>query len=137
MKLRNLRLTLANIASNTSARSLPVNELGVIKERGEDGKPIPDRIIGYSVTCAARRDTITIKFSSTVKEEWEKLKELIDNDIYTEISFEGLVLTAYSLKSASGDIVSGVSAKAQSFRIVKNEKDDLFGEIPDEEVNFN
>lgn len=136
MKLRNVRLTLANIATKTSARSLPVNELGVIKERGEDGKIIPDRISGYSVTCAARRDTITVKFPLDVKEEWEKLKELIDDDIYTEISFEGLVLTPFALKTASGDILSGVSAKARTFQIVKNGKDDLFDEISDEEVQF-
>lgn len=122
MKLRNARLTLANIATKASARSLPVNGVGEIKERGEDGKVIPDRISGYSITCSARRDTITIKFPLDVKPQWEELKKLIDNDVLVEISFEGLILTPYALLTKSGELLSGISARAQSFQIVSKDQ---------------
>lgn len=135
MKLRNVRLTLANIAPTTNAKSLVVNEVAEIKERGADGKAT-EKTIGYSATCMARRDTITVKFSLDVKEEWEKLKRLLENDVLVEISFTDLKLTPFALVSSSGQLVSGIAARAQSFQIVKNGKDDLFDEIPDEEVQF-
>ncbi len=129
MKLRNVRLTLANIAPTTNAKSLVANEAGVIKEKGEDGKLIPDRIGGYSVSCTARRDSITIKFPLDVKEEWEKLKELLENDVLVEISFTDLKLTPFALVSSSGQLLSGVSAKAKSFQIVKSTADEIMEEI--------
>lgn len=129
MKLRNVRLTLANIAPTTNAKSLVVNEVAEIKERGEDGKPIPDKTIGYSCTCMARRDSITVKLPLDVKEEWERLKELLENDALVEISFTDLKLTPFALVSSSGQLLSGVSAKAKSFQIVKSTADEIMEEI--------
>ncbi len=132
MKLRNVRLTLANIAPTTNARSLVANEVAEIKERDMDGNPT-DKVIGYSITCVARRDTITIKFENLdVKPECERLKKLLEDDFLVEISLEGLRLVPFALKTATGDILSGVSAKAQSFKIVKNEKDEFL----DAEIDY-
>lgn len=130
MKLRNVRLLLGNIAPTMNAKSLAVNEVAEIKERGTDGKAT-EKTIGYSITCMARRDTITVKFPLDVKEEWENLKRLLENDALVEISFDELVLTPYALLSGSGQgqLLSGVSAKAKSFQIVKSTADEIMDEI--------
>ena len=126
MRLKNLRLTLANVARTTNAKTMPVNSVGEIHLQDETtGKPL-DEITGYTVTCSAYRgDELKIKFPITVKEKWEELKAELENDVNIEISFTGLKLTPYAMKTASGTVLSGVSAKADDFKIESSSADDL------------
>lgn len=126
MKLKSLRLSLACIARTSNARTLAVNSVGEIHATDkETGRPL-DEIIGYSIICSVYRgDELKIKFPITVKEKWEQLKIALESDINIEISFTALKLTAFALKTETGNIISGVSAKADDFEIASTSADDL------------
>lgn len=125
MKLRNVRLTLANVARTTNSKTMPVNGTGTIKEKNADGT-ISDRIAQYTIDCSGYRgDTLKVKFDITVADKIAELNKLLENDMNVEISFVGLKLTPYALKSADGTVLSGVSAKATDFTIEKSDFDEL------------
>lgn len=125
MKLKNVRLTLANVARTTNAKTMPVNGTGTVKERNEDGS-LSDRIIQYTVDCSGYRgDTLKVKFDTNVADKIAELNKLLENDMNVEISFTGLKLTPYALKANDGTILSGVSAKATDFTIEKSDYDDF------------
>lgn len=126
MKLKNVRLTLGNVARTTNSKTMPVNEVGEIRSVDEaTGKPL-DTVTGYTVTCSAYRgDELKIKFPATVKEKWEQLKTELENDVNIEISFTNLKLTPYALKTNDGNVLSGVSAKADDFNIELAGSDDI------------
>lgn len=126
MRLKNLRLSLANVARTTNAKTMSVNEVGEIHATDkETGKPL-DEITGYTITCSAYRgDELKVKFPPTVKQKWEQLKAELENDVTIDISFDNLKLTAYAMKSDSGNILSGVSAKADDFTIESSTAEEL------------
>lgn len=123
MNLRNIRLTLANVARTTNSKTMDVINVGTTRVRLEDGS-YSDEISNYTVTCAGYRgDSLKIKFPVTVAEKIETLKNHLYNDELVEISFSGLKLTAYAMKANDGSILSGVSAKADDFEIHVKELD--------------
>lgn len=125
MKLKNIRLTLANVARTTNAKTMPVNGTGVVKERNEDGT-LSDRITQYTIDCSGYRgDTLKVKFDTNVADKIEELNKLLENDMNVEISFVGLKLTPYALKATDGSVLSGVSAKATDFVIEKSDLDEF------------
>lgn len=130
MKLKNVRLSLPNVARTTNSKSMPVNEVGEVhKMDKETGKPT-DEIEALTVTCTAYRgDHLKIKFPVTVKEKWEQLKAELENDIDIEISFTNLKLTAYAMKSDAGSVLSGVSARADDFTIILPNGDDYLIDV--------
>ena len=70
--------------------------------------------------CSAYRgDTLKVKFPVTVESKINKLKKLLYDDVTVEISFSGLKLTPYAMIAKDGSLISGVSAKADDFEIVK------------------
>jgi len=124
MKLRNLRLTMANIARKTNDKTLEVIGTSAIRSKNKDGSYSSDPI-GYALECAAYRgDTIKVKFPTTVEADIEQVKELLAQDKLVEVSFTGLKLTAYAMPTDSG-YLSGVSAKADSFTIAPTTGSDL------------
>lgn len=129
MKLKNVRLVLGNVARTTNAKTLPVNSVGTIYEMDENSKST-EKITGYTVTCSAYRgDELKIKFPLEVASKIDELKKQLENDVEIEISFSKLKLTPYALKTKSGDVISGVSAKADDFTIESNKSDDLLDDI--------
>lgn len=121
MRLKNLRLSISNVARTSNARTLAVNSVGEIHAADRSNE-----IIGFSITCSVYRgDELRIKLPLTVQEKWEQLKIALESDINIEISFTALKLTAYALKTETGNIISGVSAKADDFEIVSTSADDL------------
>ena len=123
MKLRNVRLTLANVARTTNAKSMEALNVGTVKERLEDGT-YSDKVNNYTVDCAAYRgDTLKVKFPTTVASKIETLKNHLENDELVEISFKGLKLLPYAMKANDGSVLSGVSAKADDFEIHVKEID--------------
>lgn len=123
MKLRNVRLTLPNVARTTNAKTMEVINVGTTKVRLEDGT-YSDEIATYTVDCAAYRgDTLKVKFPVDVAEKIATLKTHLENDELVEISFKGLKLTPYAMKANDGSILSGVSAKADDFEIFVKELD--------------
>lgn len=125
MKLKNLRVTLANIAKTTNAKTLEATGTGVINEKDNSGMWTTNAI-GYTVECAVYRgDTIKVKFPVETAEKIIELKKMLENDVTVMISFTGLKLTPYALKATDGSIISGVSAKADDFEIVESTMDEL------------
>ena len=123
--LRNLHLNLSNVARTTNAKSMPVNGTNEIYERDEDGQKT-DKLKNLVIDCAGYRGaTLSVKFPVEIKEKFDDLKKQLENDVTVEIAFVGLKLTAYSLKANDGTVVSGVSAKADDFTIVKNDADTI------------
>lgn len=133
MKLRNVRLVLGNVARTTNAKSMAVNSVGTIYETDDNGNRT-DKVTGYTVTCSAYRgDELKVKFPIEVESKITDLKKQLENDIEIEISFSGLKLTPYALKTKSGDVISGVSAKADDFDIVSSKLDEL---IVDDDIEM-
>ena len=125
MKLRNIRLVLGNVARTTNAKSMAVNSVGTIYETDDDGNRT-EKVTGYTVTCSAYRgDELKVKFPIEVESKITDLRRQLENDVEIEISFSGLKLTPYALKAKSGDVISGVSAKADDFDIVSTKLDEL------------
>lgn len=126
MKLRNLRLTLANVARTTNSKTMEVIGTGFVRKHEKDGT-FSDEIEAYTVECAAYRgDTLKIKFPVKLADKIEELKTLLDDDKLIEISFTGLKLTPFAFES-NGKMLSGVSGTADDFNIVVNQSydDDL------------
>lgn len=125
MKLKNVRLTLANVARTTTSKTMPVNEVGVIFKQDAEGNRT-DEIGGYTITCSAYRgDELKIKFPVTVAEKVAELRNKLENDVEIEVSFTNLKLIPYALKTKSGDVISGVSAKADDFEIASANLDEF------------
>lgn len=123
MKLRNVRLALANVAKTTNSKKMEVIGTGVIRERLADGT-YTDNVIGYALECSANRgDTLKVKFPEAVKEKVEKITVLLQNDMLVEVSFTNLKLTPYAMLTKEGGVLSGVSAKADDFEYTTQEID--------------
>ena len=123
MKLRNVRLSLGNVAKTTNSRKMEVIGTSVIRQRLEDGT-YTDKAIGYALECAAYRgDTLKVKFPETVKEKVDKISALLQEDMLVEVSFTNLKLTPYAMLTRDGSVLSGVSAKADDFEYTTQELD--------------
>lgn len=116
MKLRNLELTLANVSRASGNKKLEVLSTSAIRSRNSDGSF--GNVEGYAIECAANHgDTLKIKLPKTteIEEKIADLRKNLDDDCLCEVSFKRLKLTPYAMKTASGDVISGVSAKAEDF----------------------
>jgi hypothetical protein len=97
---------------------MTVNDTGVIYNTDDSGNRTTE-ITGYTITCSAYRgDELKIKFPTNVADKIADLNQQLKNDIEIEVAFVNLKLTPYALKTKSGDVISGVSAKADDFTIV-------------------
>lgn len=120
MDLKNVRLTLANVARTTNSKTMPVNRVSTIHKKDDAGN-WTEEVIGYVLECSAYRgDVLKVKFPLTVKDHYEELEKLLGNDMLVEVSFTGLKLTPYAMKLANGTLLSGVSAKATDFSIASS-----------------
>lgn len=123
MKLKNLRLTLANVARTTNSKTMPVNEVGTVNKFDELGKKT-DEIEYHYVECSAYRgDVLKVKFPATLTDKIEQLKADLENDVEIEISFTNLKLTPFALKADNGSVLSGVAGKADDFTVVTSVED--------------
>lgn len=125
MKLKNVRLTLANVARTTNSKTIPVNDAGYVNKFDELGKKT-DVVDCYFIDCSANKgDVLKVKFPVTpeIAEKIEQLKADLENDIDIEISFTNLKLTPFALKADNGSVLSGVAGKADDFTVVTSVED--------------
>ena len=117
MKLKNIRLTLANVNTTTNRKDMEAVETSINRVRLDDGTLGKD-VESYSVHCLAYRgDILKVK----------QLNEALGDDVTVNVTFTGLKLKAYAMKG-NGDyaVNSGVSAKADDFTFnVQNVADDF------------
>lgn len=117
---------MGNVARTTNSKSMEVIATSVIQKRNDSNTGFTDEIEGYAVDCSAYRgDTLKVKFPVTVEAKINKLKKLLYDDVTVEISFSGLKLTPYAMLGKDGTLISGVSAKADDFEIVKEISNEL------------
>ena len=129
MKLRNIRLTLANVAKTPNSKIMEVIGTGIIRERLVDGT-YSDKVIGYTLECSANKgDTLKVKFPANTKEKIEKITTLLQDDMLVEVSFVNLKLTPYAMLTKEGGVLSGVSAKADDFEYTVKEDEIFLDEI--------
>ena len=128
MKLKNVRISLPNIATTTNAKTLSVNEVGTSYRYDEIGNKT-DEIDFHFIECAAYRgDSLKVKFPAELTEKIEQLKKDLENDVEIRISFKNLKLTLYAMKAKDGSVLSGVSGKADDFT-VETSVDDMMKDI--------
>ena len=114
MKLKNVRLTLANVNRTTNAKDMEAIEVSVNRVRNEDGTMGKD-IESYSIECAAYHDTLKVKVGKEHAAKVTALQDALSNDLTVMVIFEGLKLKQYAMIGADGKLLSGVSAKADDF----------------------
>ena len=114
MKLKNLRLTLANVNTTTNRKDMEVVETSVNRVRLED-------------CCAYHGDILKVKVGKELADKVTKLNDALSDDVTVTVTFSGLKLKAYAMKG-SGDyaINSGVSARANNFEYEVKSVDDDF-----------
>ncbi len=115
MKLKNLKLTLENVASDTDDRCLNAIETSIIYDYTEGKK-----IAGYAIACAAyHHDILKVKLPCTelMSRKIEELSRRLEGEETIRIEFMDIVIKPYALKNEAGNIVSGVSATADDFTI--------------------
>ena len=122
MKLKNVRLTLANVNRTTNAKDMEAIEVTVNRVRNEDGSMGRD-VDSYSIECAAYHDTLKVKVGKELATKVTALQDALNDDVTVMVTFEGLKLKPYAMIGSDGKLLSGVSAKADDFNFVK--ADDL------------
>lgn len=127
MKLKNIRLTLANVNTTTNKRDMEAVETSVNRVRQEDGTLGRD-IDSYSIHCLAYRgDILKIKVPKELAGKVAKLNDALGDDVTVNVTFVGLKLKAYAMKGNGEYAVnSGVSAKADDFEFVVQKVEDDF-----------
>ena len=126
MKLKNLRLTLANVNTTTSRKDMEVVETSVNRVRLDDGTWGKD-IDSYSLHCCANHgDIIKMKVGKEHAAKVTALNDALSDDVTVTVTFSGLKLKAFAMKGKSNSDypISGVSGSALDFEYkVQNEVD--------------
>ena len=125
MKLRNIRLTLANVNTTTSRKDMEVVETSLNRVRLED-VTIGRDVESYNLHCVAYKgDILKVKVGKELAGKITKLNDTLNDDVTVLVTFTGLKLKAYALKATDGSIISGVSGRADDFNFEVQDSDDL------------
>ena len=128
MKLKNLRLTLANVNTTTNKKDMEAVETSVNRVRLENGEWGRD-IDSYSIHCGAYHgDILKVKVPKELASKVTALNDALGDDVTVLVTFTGLKLKAYAMRGNGEYAVnSGVSARADDFEYeVKSVVDDDF-----------
>jgi len=125
MKLKNIRLTLANVNTTTNRKDMEVVETSINRERLQDGTMGRD-IESYSLHCTAYKgDILKVKVPKELAGKVTKLSQALSDDVTVLVTFTGLKLKAYAMKASDGSIISGVSGRADDFEYTVQDSDDM------------
>lgn len=125
MKLRSLRLNMSAVGRTSNSKTLEALAAGTINKRDDSGNTT-DTVDYTYVDCAANRgDTLRVKFPAELKDKIADLRDQLEDDVIINISFEKLRLLPYALRANDGSVLSGVSAKADDFKIVSTTADEI------------
>lgn len=116
IRLSDLRLNTHTISEQVSIPTFKVLSASV--QRDANGS-----ITGCTLTCRVI-DGIrqNFKLPASASQEVEKLKEKLDNGGIIRVKFGQLQIRAFAFLNDSGQLLSGVSTKAQSFAITSEEE---------------
>lgn len=129
MKLKNLRLTLANVNTTTNRKDMEVIDTSVNRERLSD-RTMGKEIDSFSIHCTTYKgDVLKVKVGKELAGKVTKLSNALQDDVTVLVTFTGLKLKAYALKGNDGAIISGVSGRADDFDFEVINFDDMDIEI--------
>lgn len=124
MKLKNIRLGIANVNTTTNKKEFDVIETSVNRNRNIDGTLGRD-FDSYSIHCAAYKgDVLKVKVPKELAQKVTSLNDALSDDVTVTVTFKNLKLKAYAMKGSDDSIISGVSAKADDFEFVVNKEED-------------
>lgn len=116
MRLENLLIVQKNIFQNPN--SIPVVSVGKYKNYSSNNTDFKS-FDGYTITVVTRKqDTLKIKLPLSTSEVITKITTSLACDKNVYVCFPDIKFKAYALKADNGNIVSGVSAKADDVTIV-------------------
>lgn len=125
MKLKNIRLTLANVNTTTNRKDMEVVEISTNRVRLEDGT-IGKDIESYSIHCSAYKgDVLKVKVGKELAGKVTKLASALNDDVTVLVTFTGLKLKAYAMKASDGSVISGVSGRASDFEYIIKDSEDM------------
>ncbi len=122
MNLKNLKLTPATVNPALNPTEFLLSDVSTNRVYNTDGSLSRD-VDSYSLHCVAHRnDVLKVKVPSTLAEKVTKLHDDLNADNDIVITFDKLKLTAFSMITKDGKMISGVSGKAENFsyQIVSN-----------------
>lgn len=123
MMLKDIRLDLSNVVANPSKSTVQV--VGARPETDKESV-----ITGYRLEIATRKcskNPVKLPNKPEVQQNIENLQKLLKKQDFVEVKLMNHTVMAYALIS-SGNLISGVSIKADSFTIVEQEAEvDLLG----------
>jgi hypothetical protein len=127
MKLKNLRLTIANVNTSTNRRDFEVVDTSVNRVRLDDGTLGRD-IDSYAIHCLAYKgDILKVKVGKELTEKVTALTDALKDDVTVLVTFEGLKIKAYAMQgTAQYPVNSGVSARADDFTFTVQQASDDF-----------
>ena len=117
MNLRNVRINLGSVARTTNSKTLEAINAGHTYKRDDNNGNMTREPDNYYIDCAANRgDTLRVKLPLTCAEKVTALRDMLNtSDQIINVRFDKLELKAYALIGTSGNLVSGISAKAEDF----------------------
>ncbi|MCQ5144336.1 hypothetical protein [Enterocloster bolteae] len=116
MMLKDIRLDLSNVVANPSKSTVQV--VGARPETDKESV-----ITGYRLEIATRKcskNPVKLPNKPEVQQNIENLQKLLKKQDFVEVKLMNHTVMAYALIS-SGNLISGVSIKADSFTIVEPE----------------
>lgn len=120
MLLKDVRISLENIVSDPSKSTVQV-----VNARPETDKE--SVITGYRLEIATRkcsRNPVKLPNTAEVKKNIDSIENLLKKQDFVEVKLEEPVIRLYAMLS-NGNLISGVSIKADGFEIV--DEPDLLG----------
>lgn len=125
MQIENLRITMASVARTPDATDMELNKVGKVYKRDEHNNPTSELDYLYAECAANKGDSLRVKFPKELESKIDELKAFLDDDVAVNIAFEKLKLKSYKFRRTDGEVLTGVSGKADDFTIVSSVVDDI------------
>lgn len=123
MMLKDVRIGLENVVADPTKESVQI--VGARSDTDKDSKIIGVRL--EALTRRGSRNPVKFPLTDENSENMEKVKRLLNKQDTVSVRLVNPVVMPYALVS-NGNLISGVSIKADSFTIVEPDADeDLLG----------
>lgn len=120
MLLKDLRLGLENVVADPTKSTVQV--VGARSDTDKDSKIIGVRL--EALTRRGSRNPVKFPLTDENSENMERVKKLLNKQDTVSVILVNPVVRPYALIS-SGNLISGISIKADSFTIVEPDGEDL------------
>lgn len=120
MTFKDVNIDMSNVLANPSKSTVQV-----VGARPDTDKDLV--IVGYRLEICTRRGSrnpVKLPNTEDIKNNIEKIQKLLKKQDFVEVSLKDPVVRPYALIS-SGNLISGISIKADSFTIVEPDGEDL------------